>query len=199
MRAATTADLDGMVAVLADSFLDDPLMSWAFPDAGTRHRRLSALWRFMGGEGYLPFGVSTVVGGSGASAEAAALWLAPGQELDDEFWAARAGVFVASLEGDVERLSSLSDDMAAHHPHEPHWYLLAIGVSPSRQGGRLGSALLAHTLARADDDGAPAYLEATSPRSRALYERFGFTATGELSAPGGPALWPMWREPRAAR
>lgn len=195
VRVATAADLDGIVTVLADSFHDDPLMSWAFPDPQARSRRLAALWRFMAGEGYLPFGASTVVGGLRSDADAAALWLAPEQELDEAFWAARARTFVASLEGDVARLSSLSEVMAAHHPGEPHWYLLAIGVSPQRQGGRLGSALLAHTLARADDEGAPAYLEATSPRSRALYERFGFSATGELTAPDGPVLWPMWREP----
>lgn len=195
VRIATAADVDGIVTVLTDSFADDPLMSWAFPDLAMRSRRLAAMWRFMAAEGYLPFGVSTVVGGFDVSAEAAALWLAPGQVLDEGFWSARAGAFVASLEGDVERLSSMSDVLGAYHPSEPHWYLLAIGVSPPRQGGRLGSALLAHTLACADADGAGAYLEATTPRSRALYERHGFTVTGEMDIPGGPPVWPMWREP----
>ena len=196
VRVATAADVDDVVGVLTDAFGDDPLMSWAFPHLVTRSRRLAAMWRLVAGEGYLPLGRSTVVGRVGSGADAAALWLAPGQELDDDFWGPRTADFIASLDGDVERLWSMSEVMSASHPQEPHWYLLAIGVSPPRQGGRLGSALLAHTLAEADADGAPAYLEATSPRSRALYERFGFRVVEELDIPGGPAVWAMWREPR---
>lgn len=197
IRMAGPDDLDDVVRVLRDAFTTDPLMAWAFPDAGARPRRLAALWRFMGGEGYLPFGDSTVVpGGDGA-----ALWLRPGHDLSDEFWEARGGELVERLEGDVKRLSSLSELMAAHHPHDrEHWYLLAIGVAPAAQGRRLGHALLAHTLTRADADGAPAYLEATSPRSRRLYERFGFEVLAEFTAgDDGPPLWPMWREPAGGR
>lgn len=40
-----------------------------------------------------------------------------------------------------------------------------------------------------------AYLEATSPLNRRLYERHGFEVTGEIQLPNGPAMWPMWREP----
>ena len=194
VRTATAADLDGVVAVLSAAFHDDPMMSWAVPDIASRPRRLQALWTFLGAEGYLPRGVSTIVPDA-AGADAAALWLAPGQHLDAAFWASRGSAFAAALEHDLDRLSAISEQMDAHHPVEPHWYLLAIGVSPDRQGGRLGSALLAHTLAIADDTGAPAYLEATSPRSRALYERHGFVASAAFEAPGGPPLWPMWREP----
>jgi ribosomal protein S18 acetylase RimI-like enzyme len=107
--------------------------------------------------------------------------------------------FVTLLEGDVERLGSLSEQLGANHPHDrDHWYLMAIGVSPAAQGRRLGSALLAHTLA-ADAAEAPAYLEATSTRSRALYECFGFEVLAEMRAPGGPPLWAMWRQPGGAR
>ena len=85
--------------------------------------------------------------------------------------------------------------MDAHHPREPHWYLLAIGVSPQRQGGRLGSALLAHTLATPTRP-APRRTSRRRARGRApSYERVGFVATGEFAAPDGPPVWPMWREP----
>jgi GNAT superfamily N-acetyltransferase len=194
VRRATRDDLAGIVDVLTAAFHDDPLMSWVFPGRALRLARLRGLWGFMAGEAYLPFGASTVVP-SDPGADAAALWLAPGQELGRAFWDACGHAFAAALEYDVDRLSSLGDLMQDHHPRDPHWYLLAIGVSPARQGGRLGSALLADTLARADETGTGAYLEATSLRSRALYERVGFVATGEFAPPGGPPVWPMWREP----
>ncbi|WP_199435287.1 hypothetical protein [Qaidamihabitans albus] len=40
----------------------------------------------------------------------------------------------------------------------------------------------------------PAYLEASSPRDRRLYERVGFTDLGDpIEPPDGPRLQPMWR------
>src|SRR6188472_1096840 len=98
IRAAGADDLDAVVDVLTTAFHDDPLMTWAFPDAAIRPQRLRGLWTFMAGDGYLPRGGSTVVpGGDGA-----ALWAAPGDGLDDEFWSTNARRFVELLEGDVE-------------------------------------------------------------------------------------------------
>lgn len=73
-----------------------------------------------------------------------------------------------------------------------------IAVAPERQGEGLGSALVRSVLDRCDQEGVPAYLEASNERSRALYERLGFGHTGKpLDLPEGPRMWPMWREPRA--
>ena len=82
------------------------------------------------------------------------------------------------------------------HPHEPHHYLGILGVSPELQGRGIGSALMQPVLERCDRDGMPAYLEATTPRNRALYERHGFRVVLQVRWPdGGPPLWPMWRDP----
>jgi hypothetical protein len=44
----------------------------------------------------------------------------------------------------------------------------------------------------------PGYLEASSMRSRALYERHGYVFMGKtLDLPDGPHMWPMWREPQS--
>ena len=52
-------------------------------------------------------------------------------------------------------------------------------------------------LERCDAEQTPAYLEASTERSRALYERLGFEATEECRyAKDGPPMWLMWREPR---
>ena len=85
-----------------------------------------------------------------------------------------------------------------HHPARPaSFYLAVIGVEPSAQGRGLGGALMKPVLDRADNEGVHAFLEASTARSRALYERNGFRVTGEIRLPrGGPPVWPMWREPR---
>ncbi|MGH2882176.1 MAG: GNAT family N-acetyltransferase, partial [Solirubrobacteraceae bacterium] len=88
--------------------------------------------------------------------------------------------------------------LQAHHPAEPHYYIRSVGVRPALQGRGLGSALLRPTLERCDSEGVSAYLEASSERSAALYERLGFVHLGVLELQdGAPPLWPMRRPPRA--
>src|SRR6187397_885116 len=97
IRPAGAADLDDVVAVLTAAFHDDPLMSWAFPDPDIRPRRLTGLWTFMARDGYIPRGAATVAPGG----DAAALWTAPGDLLDEEFWEANVARFIEMVEGDV--------------------------------------------------------------------------------------------------
>jgi GNAT superfamily N-acetyltransferase len=70
-----------------------------------------------------------------------------------------------------------------------------MGVDPIAQGRGLGSALLQHVLEACDRDRLPAYLEATSPRSRNLYERHGFAVVDTIQAGTSPPMWAMLREP----
>lgn len=93
------------------------------------------------------------------------------------------------------RLQSFFDH---NHLREPHFYIRTLGVATRFQGRGLGTALLRPTLDRCDREGVPAYLEASSERSAALYERLGFVHLGELCIPdGGPPFWPMRRPPAA--
>jgi ribosomal protein S18 acetylase RimI-like enzyme len=90
--------------------------------------------------------------------------------------------------------------MQEHHPERPHWYLLYVAAATGRRGTGVGSAVLRPVLDRCDDEDIPAYLEATTDRSRALYRRQGFEDMEELALPdGGPVMYPMWREPRGRK
>ena len=69
-------------------------------------------------------------------------------------------------------LSALNMLESRHKTHEePPWYLPFIGVAPSHQGKGYGGALLSHKLESLDEEGRPAYLEASTERNRALYAR----------------------------
>jgi ribosomal protein S18 acetylase RimI-like enzyme len=124
----------------------------------------------------------------------ASLWLPPGVHSDMEALGAVAVEAVPAEEH--EKVFGFMGQMDQYHPTEPHWYLPFIGVDPTRQGAGYGSALLIHALKNADRDKLPAYLEATSPGSKRLYERHGFEAIGEIQSADSPPMWPMLRKAR---
>jgi GNAT superfamily N-acetyltransferase len=89
--------------------------------------------------------------------------------------------------------------MQERHLREPHFYVRTVGVRTALQGQGVGSMLMHPTLERADSAGLPTYIEASSERSAALYERLGFLHMGALELPdGGPPVWPMRRPPAVA-
>ena len=95
------------------------------------------------------------------------------------------------------RVAAAANRVQRKHPVAPHFYLFAIGVDPDHQGRGIGGALLAAVLGRCDAEKIPAYLEASTPDNRRLYERHGFRATEEVTmAPDAPPMWLMWRDPR---
>jgi GNAT superfamily N-acetyltransferase len=80
-----------------------------------------------------------------------------------------------------------------HRPAARHWYLADVAVSPGARGLGVGSALLAHRLRTIDPQVLPAYLEATTPGSRRLYERHGFQAAGPIDLAPGVSATAMTR------
>jgi ribosomal protein S18 acetylase RimI-like enzyme len=85
----------------------------------------------------------------------------------------------------------------SHPKDRPHWYLEFLGTEPARQGQGMGSSLLRPILALCDRDGLGAYLESSTDRSQALYERHGFEVVELFNMPGGgPEIRRMWREPQ---
>lgn len=194
IRTADRADRELVARLLDSAFQDDPVSGWIFPGEEyrrTTHPRLMAAFvDIVLEEGRID------VTEDGA---ACALWLpVPAESAEDEedFAALRE-----ALDPDNERIEQIGTLTAEVHPAgRAHEYLWMIGVAPGRQGEGLGTALIGSVLERCDREGVPAYLEASSERSRGLYERLGFELVDRpLDLPDGPQMWPMWREPGVAR
>ena len=71
-----------------------------------------------------------------------------------------------------------------------------MGTRPDRQGLGIGSAVLKPVLDESDSTGTPAYLDASSERSRRFYSRLGFQVVDEYRIPNGPPFWQMRRPAR---
>ncbi|GAA2895291.1 GNAT family N-acetyltransferase [Pseudonocardia halophobica] len=193
VRRAGEGERAAVAATLAAAFRDDPVFAWIHPDPVERADRTQF---------FFDLAVEVLAQhddtwAAGPDVAGAALWVPHGSApMSDEEGEAFGGALAERAGADAERLLALMTVMEEHHPHEPHEYLWFVGVRPGRQGLGIGSATMAPVLARADRAGHPAYLEATSARSKALYERQGFVAATPISVADSPPLWPMWRDPR---
>jgi ribosomal protein S18 acetylase RimI-like enzyme len=187
--SATAADAERVVATLTHAFSADPLVRWVYPDP-------KQYWTYWP-EVLRLYGARALAHGTADHADGfvgVALWLPPGVGPDEE---ALAALMLRSVpEREQADVFHMLEHMGAAHPSEPHWYLPFIGVAPLRQGEGVGSALLRHALARCDREGRPAYLDATSPGSRRLYERHGFEVIDTIQVGSSPPVWPMLRTPR---
>jgi GNAT superfamily N-acetyltransferase len=192
VRVAGRGDAAEAAEVLARAFYDDPVFSWLVPADGSRERRLRRFFLTELHHESLRHG-AVEVAWVDRRAAGAAVWFPPGAGLGTE---------VAALPGYLRAFGrrfvnvARFESVAVHiHPREePHWYLLAIGVDPARQGEGVGAALLRSRLRRCDADGLPAYLESSKPGNVPLYEHFGFRGTGNLALPeGAPVVTTMWR------
>lgn len=79
----------------------------------------------------------------------------------------------------------------------PHWYLLAVGVTPQQQGQGIGLSLIEKTLNRCDVEGVPCYLEVFEAHLIPLYERLGFRVQRQQQLANGLTLWSLLRQPIA--
>jgi GNAT superfamily N-acetyltransferase len=193
-REAGDADVEPLAGALARAFHDDPVMTWLLGERdGPRLRRLG---RFMRSEArrHRRHGgmVLTAPGHPGG-----ALWDAPGRWRMSWLDIVRsAPVMISGVGPRIPRALGGLGQMEKQHPREPHWYLAILGTDPARQGTGVGGALVTPVLERCDHDGLGAYLESSKPENVPYYERFGFRVTGQIDMPGGPAMWPMWRDPQ---
>src|SRR5262245_49634336 len=187
---SATADQDRAIVTLTTAFANDAVTRWFMPDAHLYLTYWPRLTQLIAGEAFTSGTADEIADHAGV-----ALWLAPGVSSDDDAIGALAAEAIP--EAEQEDVFAFMLQIAEYHPKDPHWYLALLGVDPTKQSRGHGSALLAYALDRCDRDGLPAYLEASSPRNKALYERHGFVEVGVIQAGTSPPMWPMLRPARA--
>lgn len=195
LRPARPADLPRLAAALAAAFYDDPVWGWLMP---ADDRRESGLRRFFAIE-LMTVGIARGQVWTTDDLLGAALSTPPGNwRLPWPVAVGHAPDFARVFGGRLAHALALLARMERRHLREPHHYFPYIGVAPPAQGRGLGTRLMAPTLERCDEEGLPAYLEASSERNAALYERLGFEHSGEITLRNSPPLFLM-RRPAQAR
>jgi ribosomal protein S18 acetylase RimI-like enzyme len=192
VRVAQPSESSSLKVALGAAFFDDPVFGWLIGRSSNRQARLERYFALQLAHSLADGCVWTSEGLQGA-----ALCMPPGQwRLPPRLMIANGAGFTRIFRGRLPRAIGLLAAIERRHLRGAHYYFANIGVAPAAQGQGLGSRLMRPTLDRCDREELPAYLEASSERNAALYERLGFQCTEVLRFAGSPPLRLMMRPPQ---
>ena len=195
MKILRPDQIEAAATTLAEAFWDDPLMHIVAPNENKR--AAVGPWFFSKS---IAYGMRWGEASCNEDASAVAIWFPPGNTDITPGRMLRVGMgalpFRAGISGTVRFMRAISATEKFHKAVEgPHWYLMAIGTSPTRQGTGLGGALLELGTSQADATGIPCYLETATESNVAYYSKRGFEVTGQANVLGF-TLYGMVRRPR---
>ncbi len=191
VRVAQPHESSTLKIALGAAFFDDPIFAWLIGPGSSRQARVDRYFAIQLVHSFADGHVWTVDGLHGA-----ALCMPPGHwRLPPTLMIAHGASFTNVFRGRLPRAVGLLTAIERRHLRGAHYYFANIGVAPEAQGHGLGSRLMRPTLDRCDEEQLPAYLEASSERNAALYERLGFHITEVLRFAGSPPLRLMMRPP----
>ena len=179
--------------MLSRAFFNDPLMVYYLPDEARRERVLPTL--MLASLRYcLYYGEVFTTD----HLEGAACWLPPGGTSLNIWGLIRSGLGVVSLTLGFEafrRIQQIEPGVDRIHRASlpgPHWYLMILGVDPSRQGQGIGGQLIETKMAEARKAGLPCYLETMTENDVVFYRKHGFDVVFETDLPPvGLHTWMM--------
>lgn len=185
-RQLTIADVEPAANIIAQAFMNDPLINFMVPFKSSRFDTLLKFFRVYGeinilnGCGY----------GVGEPLQGVAYWQSPGQGsisisvntlgklLPLLFTWYPVGYFRARvIFKETERLHQ-------KYAAAAHYYLDNLGVLPSAQGKGWSSKLLRPILDQADARQVIAYTDTTTRANVSFYEHFGFQCVEETAVSG---------------
>lgn len=194
-RRVQPADVGAITALIADALYPLTLGRWLEPDTARRREVLAAVATI-----HVEHAVSNGQAWTTDDHAATGLWLPydTDQPARPDDYDQRLAHVCGPTADRVRTLDRLAD---SHHPVAPHHqHLTMLAVRRARQRDGLGRKLLDHQLVILDAAEVPSYATAVDAVSRELFFRVGYSDYGPpIDLPGGPRLWPMWRQPRPPR
>ena len=175
-RQLNLADLDAMSQVLAQSFEEDPLVSFILQNKKTRVKTITKFFRAMGRlniRAGSAFGVSDPL-------EGVAVWSFPNKpeaSATPKDLLTFAPLLFSSYVIGAQRARAVFRQIDANHKKcadQSHFYLDNLGVLASARGKGLSSKLIRPFLEMADSQKVIAYTDTVTKSNVSLYEHFGF-------------------------
>ncbi|WP_067813554.1 N-acetyltransferase [Nocardia inohanensis] len=170
--------------VLAEAFIDDPLMAYFWPEPKRRQRALPLFWHSRVEARRRAGIVDTASDGEGVTT--VLLWERPGCSVP----MAEPVSLIRALGAAAPRALAASRRIESLRPATPHLYLAVGAALPRARGKGVTSRLVRARIDAADID---VFVVATNPVSAAMAEHAGFHTTQELVLENGATLRGMLR------
>ncbi|WIO74739.1 GNAT family N-acetyltransferase [Porticoccaceae bacterium LTM1] len=193
VRTAWDTEAPLVASILGAALRNDPVMKWVMNDP-------KEVWNYFYWMHQKLFAQYDLVHMS-RDGKGAAMWLPPMTTEQPVNLVKLFGLSLTILKTGgyqgFKHYLSIRKSFEQHHPHEPHYYLHAIGVRPDFRGRGIGSLLLQEVIERSDRERVKIYTENTCERSLPFLQRHGFRVIAKESLPdGGPTVWFMERLPK---
>ncbi len=145
------------VATILLAFATDPMARWTYPDPQQYLLHFPGFIRALGGAAFTDGTAWQADDHAGAS-----VWLRPGARIPTRrpLGALIETTLPRERQGEI---GAIVEQMARHHPVEPHWYLPLIAVDPLHQRKGYGAALLQAGPHRCDRDHLPPISDRATP------------------------------------
>ncbi|KAF1928003.1 uncharacterized protein M421DRAFT_101378 [Didymella exigua CBS 183.55] len=186
VRLVTVDEYKQAAACLAEAFAEDEVAryfvdvpdgeEWTEEERYALHTEILEYMTYA----HILKGLVTTVG----DFEAVALWMPPGQNMDDYLTMFRSGLwrlnYRLSPEGKRRFFSEffplLHDTMQVTLGDREleTWYLVYLGTRPAGRGKGHARKLVEHVTKMADAEGRACYLESSNANNPAIYRKFGF-------------------------
>ncbi|MFI5776670.1 hypothetical protein [Nocardia sp. NPDC051570] len=158
--------------ILAEAFMDDPLMTYFWPRPERRQRALPHFWHSRV-ESRRRYGIVDTTSDNDGLVSVV-LWERAGVTTP----IAKPFSLFRALGTALPRALAASRQIESLRPRTPHLYIAAGGTLPRAHGKGLISELVTSRIETSDVD---VFLVATNPKSAALGEHLGFRTTKELT------------------
>lgn len=195
ITAAARVQASEIGGIFGRAFSGDPVWAVYYPDTAGIDRRIADYYRR---QVWWSPQWTDVVTDVDATVLGALLWEPPADRKDaaDRFRERMVGITGRFLDGTAGSTRGREHDrlVESYRPADRHWYLHDVATDAAARGRGVGTALLEFRLDAVDrTDPAPVFLESTTPASRRLYSRMGFTLLAELDTVPGSSV--MLRPP----
>jgi len=182
---------------LVDAFSKDPLIEFIYPPESGKREKFSHDFSKINLRYAQPLNYTYTT----PEFKGIAAWIPPDKYPLNFLKLLQLGFYRIPLQlglGKTRKLLYLFSMFEKYHKqdmNQPHWYLMALGVSETYQGQGIGNLLIQPILERADKEGLPCYLETSTERAVRFYQRNGFEILRTEEQP--VKFWTMKREPRS--